>query len=291
MRLAVSTYSLRLWMHENGKTLNQAIDWVADHAEGIEFLGLDVQQGENALRKAKAVRRRCERRNLTIVGYSTGAELLHAKAAKQREAIEQVKIEVEVAAALGVKNMRHDVTGGFGKGWSGPRTFAAALKCVVPAIREIADFAQSLGVKTTLENHGFYMQAPNRVEKLIRTVNHANFGLTIDIGNFLCVNADPVAAVKQLAPYAVHAHIKDFHIKPKSAAPQVGWIHTPTRIAIRGAIVGHGDIDLQSCLKWLARSGYRGWLGLEFEGLEEPSFAIEQGLEEGKRLIRLARKK
>jgi len=289
MKLAVSTYSLGRWMRENNKTLNDAIDWIADHAGGIEFSGLDVEEGRDPIRRANVVRRRCERRNLKIVNYGTGAELIHAHEADQRQVIDRVKREVEVAAALGAKNMRHDITRGFPKKWTGPRTFTAAVKHVVPAVREIADFAQTLGVRTTMENHGFYTQAPDRVEKLIRAVNHPNFALTIDIGNFLCVNADPVQAVRRLAPYASHAHIKDFHIKPKAQAPKLGWIHTPTRIAIRGAIVGHGDVDLESCLRILHRSGYRGWLGLEFEGLEEPAFAVEQGLAEAKRLLRQAR--
>jgi sugar phosphate isomerase/epimerase len=275
-------------MKENNKNLNQAIDWIADHAEGVEFSGLNLKEGEDQIRKAKAVRKRCEDKGLTIVGYCTGANLFQPDEKSQRNEIEKTKKQVEVAATLGVKNMRHDVMYGFPEGWKGPKTLAAVLKQVVPAIREIADFGASAGVKTTLENHGFYMQGPDRVEKLIQTVKHPNYGLTIDLGNFLCVNADPVDAVAKLAKYAVHAHIKDFHVKPKTQIPSMGWFATPTEIALRGAIVGHGNIDLLSSLKLLKKAGYNGWLSLEFEGIEEPTFAIKQGLAEAKRLIDLA---
>jgi sugar phosphate isomerase/epimerase len=288
MRLSISSYSLSRWMRENKKTLNQAIDWIADRVKGIEFSGLDLKEGEDPIRKAKAVRKRSEDKGLTIVGYCSGANLLQPDGKLQRKEIDKTKREVEVAATLGVHNMRHDVMYGFPKEWKGPKTLAAVLKQVVPAIREIADFGQSLGVKTTLENHGFYMQGPDRVEKLIRTVNHPNYGLTIDLGNFLCVNADPVDAVKRLAKYAVHAHIKDFHVKPKSQMPTAGWFATPTDIALRGAMVGHGCIDLLSSLKLLKKAGYNGWLSLEFEGMEEPTFGVTQGLKEAQRLIDLA---
>lgn len=288
MRLSVSSYSLHRWMKENNENLNHAIDWIAAHAEGIEFSGLNLKEGEDPIRKAKAVRKRCEDKGLTIVGYCTGANLFQPDEKSQRSQIEETKKQVQIAATLGVKSMRHDVMYGFPKDWKGPRTLAAVLKRVVPAIREIADFGASLGVKTTLENHGFYMQGPDRVEKLIQTVKHPNYGLTIDLGNFLCVNADPVDAVRRLAKYAVHAHIKDFHVKPKTQMPSTGWFATPTDIALRGAIVGHGNIDLLSSLRWLKKAGYNGWLSLEFEGIEEPTSAIKQGLAEAKRLIDLA---
>jgi sugar phosphate isomerase/epimerase len=285
MELSVSSYSLSRWMRENKKNLNQAIDWIADHARGIEFSGLNLEKGEDPIRKAHAVRKRCENKGLKIVGYCTGANLLQPTEKEEKQEIERIKREVDVAAALGVKNMRHDVMYGFPKNWKGPKTLAAVLKGVVPAIREIADYAQPLGVKTSLENHGFYMQGPDRVEKLLQTVKHPNYGLTIDLGNFLCVNADPVAAAKQLAKYAIHAHIKDFHVKPKSQMPTMGWFATPTEIALRGAIVGHGCIDLAASLKHLKKAGYNGWLSLEFEGIEEPAFAITEGLKEARRLL------
>ncbi|NLE29787.1 MAG: sugar phosphate isomerase/epimerase [Phycisphaerae bacterium] len=287
MRLSVSSYSLSRWMRENNKKLNQAIDWIANHAEGIEFSGLNLKEGEDPIRKAKAVRKRCDDKGLTIVGYCTGANLFQPDEKSQRNEIEKTKKQVEVAATLGVGNMRHDVMYGFPENWKGPKTLNTVLKRVVPAIRDIADFGQSLGVRTTLENHGFYMQAPDRVEKLIQTVNHPNYGLTIDLGNFLCVNADPVKAVATLAKYAIHAHIKDFHVKPKKQMPSTGWFATPTDIALRGAIIGHGNVDLLSCLKLLKKAGYKSWLSLEFEGMEEPTFGVAQGLIEAKRLIDL----
>ena len=67
--------------------------------------------------------------------------------------------------------MRHDVTRGWGQhaaGVNGAQTFANAMKVVTPAIREVADHGASRGVKTSLENHGFYMQESPRVEKLLK---------------------------------------------------------------------------------------------------------------------------
>jgi sugar phosphate isomerase/epimerase len=285
MKLAVSTYSLSRWRHERKRTLEQALEWLAEvdvpGVRGVEFAGLDERaESIGPVRRAGQLRRRCERLGLAVVGYCVGANLL-VRRQRQQEVVERLKRDVDTAAALGAPLLRHDVTTGWtdAEGLAGPRTFAQALKVVVPAVREVAEYARTQGVVSSLENHGFYMQASARVERLIRAVDHANYGLTVDMGNFLCVNEDPVAALRRVVRYVVHAHVKDFHVRPKRRMPPSGWFATPTPIALRGAIVGHGEIDIPAQLKILVRAGYQGYLSLEFEGIEEPAQAVRLGLE------------
>ena len=75
------------------------------------------------------------------------------------------------------------------------------------------------------------------------------------------------------------AHAKDFHLKPKKQMPATGWFATPTSICLRGAIAGHGVLDIPAQLKLLKRAGYDGYLSLEFEGMEEPTKAVKLGLD------------
>jgi sugar phosphate isomerase/epimerase len=282
MKLSVSTYSLSRWRNENGKSLEDSIDQIAAmDVKGIEFSGLDEKAKKNPVKRAEQLRKRVEKHGLKVPSYCVGAELLVPER-EQRNVIERLKGEVDVASALGAPSMRHDVTRGFAnqnKSLKIARTFDAVLKHIVPAIREVADYAKTKGVKTSLENHGFYMQESKRVEKLIRTVKHPNYGLTIDMGNFLCVNEEPVSAVKRLAKFAQMAHVKDFHVRKKSTKPPTGWFDTPTDIALRGAICGHGEIDIPAEIKLLKRAGYDGFLSLEFEGMEEPVGAVRAGLD------------
>jgi len=274
IQLAVSTYSLARWKPGgNTPSLLRKIDRIAEFGvKAIEFAGAPIEH------KPAALRRRAEKAGLAVISYCVGAELL-VPAAQQKQVVAQLKRDVDIAAELGCPSMRHDVTRGFDqyKRYRGRKTFAQALKVVAPAIREVADYAQAKGVITTVENHGFYMQAAERVEKLLSTVDHPNFALTMDMGNFLCVNDEPVSAVKRLAKRAVMVHAKDFHVKPKKQAPK-SWLHTPTPIALRGAIAGHGNLDIPAQLRALKGAGYDGYLSLEFEGLEEPTFAIDAGL-------------
>ncbi len=281
IELCVSSYSLLKWRQQNKKTIEQTVDWFAEAGlKHIELSGLGELPVANPVKLATRLRKRCEKHGMRVASYCIGAELL-LSAPKQKAEIKRLCEHVDIAAALGAPSMRHDVTRGFDsyKTYKGPRTMGAALKNVVPAIRKIADYAQTQGVKTSLENHGFYMQAPKRVVKLLETVAHPNFGLTLDMGNFLCVNADPIAAVEQCVKYAQMVHVKDFHVKPKKAMPPSGWFATPTPIALRGAIVGHGVIDIPRQIKIIKKAGYKGVLSLEFEGMEEPTKAVKLGLE------------
>ena len=61
--------------------------------------------------------------------------------------------------------------------------------------------------------------------------------------------------------------------------PPTGWFVTPTPLALRGAIPGHGVIDIPAQLRLLKKAQYDGYLSLEFEGMEEPSGALRLGLD------------
>lgn len=282
MKLCVSSYSLARWRREQKKNLEDSIAIVSKlGVSAMEFSGITDSKHaktKTPVEVAKRVRDTTAKAGLEMGGYSVGGDLM-LTGAKLKDEIARRKHEIDVAAALGAKSTRQDVTRGFPDGWKGPQTFSAALKVVVPSLREVADYAQEKGVILTLENHGFYMQESARIKKLIDSVNHENYRLTIDMGNFLCMNENPVFAVKELVDYVVMAHVKDFHVRPKKMVPTAGWFNTPTPIALRGAIVGHGEIDVPAQLKLLKKAKYKGFLSLEFEGMEDPIKAVTWGLE------------
>ena len=112
------------------------------------------------------------------------------------------------------------------------------------------------------------------MERLFNAVNHENFGLLVDMGNFCCVDEDNVTAVSRVAPYAIHAHAKDMHI---SKNPQQGYGQTRGCNYFKGAIIGNGDVDVDRCIKVLKRAGYDGYLSIEFEGSEDCIEAISRG--------------
>ncbi len=90
----------------------------------------------------------------------------------------------------------------------------------------------------------------------------------------------------RLAPFAKHVHVKDFHLKSGiEGNPGDGFFATRGGNYLRGAIVGHGNVPVKQCLSVLKKSGYDGFVSIEFEGLEAPCLGIELGLKNLKRFI------
>ena len=54
---------------------------------------------------------------------------------------------------------------------------------------------------------------------------------------------------------------------------------------LRGAIIGHGDACAAQSIGILKRSGYDGYVTVEFEGLEDKLVGIELGLANLRRFI------
>ena len=267
MKIGVSSYSFSKYMRETGCNYFKICDLAKEMGyEGIEFidLNLDVQPAESQIALAQEIRAYCESISLPIAAYTIGADFID-----RENEVERLKGQVDVAVALGVKVMRHDVT------WRRDIDWREIVARTAPMVREVAEYAASKGVITCSENHGMIMQDAHRVEELILTVNHPNYRWLVDMGNFLCADEPPMHALPIAAKYAVHAHAKDFIFK--SSAPSDGWIITRGGNAIRGTIVGHGVVPIADCVAELRAAGYDKWLSLEFEGMEDNLTALKLG--------------
>ncbi|EKN65228.1 xylose isomerase [Neobacillus bataviensis LMG 21833] len=275
MKLGISSYSLQGAINSKRMTILDVVQWVADQGgEHIEIvpIGFDLA-GDTQL--ADAVRQKAEEAGIEISNYAIGANFLTDDYENE---IERVKKEVDIAHRLGVKLMRHDVA------WKAPneisiRDFEQDLPRMAEACRQIADYAAQFGIVTSVENHGYYVQASDRVQRLIHAVDKENFKTTLDTGNFLCVDEDPVAAVKKNISYASMVHVKDFYRRTSPLGLGEGWFPSSSGNYLRGAITGHGDINLPEVLKVVKQSGYDGYISIEFEGMEDCERAAKISLD------------
>ena len=276
MKLAVSSYSF--YPLVAGGQMDQLA--VMEQAQrmgfaAVEFANLILPEGVSALDYAPRIRQESQRLGLPVINYATGSDFLKRP---WQDEVERLKDEIRAAAAMGAPAMRHDATTGFPADHVGGRSFDDALPTLVAAYRATADFAQDLGVKILIENHGLFAQDSERVERLLCAVNHPNFGLLLDIGNFMCADEDPAKAVGRLAPYACHVHAKDFHFKTgQEPNPGNGWFSTRAGNRLRGAIIGHGVVPVVQCLQIVRDAGYDGYLSIEFEGAEDSLKGVAWG--------------
>ena len=268
MKIGVSSYSFSKYMRATGANYLKICDIAKEMGfEGIEFIDLDLEKQPAASVEALAreIRGHCDALGLPVAAYTVHADFLESDGEAER-----LKAQVDVAEILGAKVLRHDVT------WRRDVPWREIIDRCAPAIREVAEYAQKKGIRTCTENHGFVLQDSHRVETLILAVNHPNYGWLVDMGNFLCADEPPMHALPIAAPYAVHAHAKDFLLKREN--PGEGWFATRNGQFLRGTVVGHGVVPIRECVAELRKAGYDGWLSLEFEGMEDNLTALRCGL-------------
>jgi len=269
MKIGLCSYSLSRAIMAGEMDILQAIEWIADNGgQHVEICPSKcfTLTGNDAL--IESIVKKAKETKLEISSYTIGANFLKESDSAYEAEIERIIGEVNIAKKLGVNRMRHDV-GNRPIENTSEKQFKKDLPKIANACRKIADFAKQFEIVTSVENHGFHFQHSHRVCQLIEAVDRDNFKTTLDIGNFACVDEDSILAVKQNVKYASHIHIKDFSIKSKSSLePGAEW-KTPAGNYLRGVIVGHGDLNVAECLAIIKKSGYDGYISVEFEGIED----------------------
>ncbi|ULL13563.1 sugar phosphate isomerase/epimerase [Paenibacillus sp. H1-7] len=281
MKLGLSSYSLVKALRNQELDILGVIQWIADNGgEHVEIVPIGFNLTENP-ELIDAIREKAAAAGIEVSNYAIGANFITETQEQYEAEIARVKREVDIAAGLGVKRMRHDVASR--KDTSIVR-FQEDLEKLAAACREVADHAAQYGITTSVENHGYYIQASDRVQALIHAVDRPNFRTTLDVGNFMCADENSVVAVQKNISYASMVHVKDFYLRPASLNPGTGWFQTASGNHLRGAIVGHGDIDMRQVISIVKRSGYDGYISVEFEGMEDCYTGSKLGLEAVRRL-------
>jgi len=284
MKIGVSSYSFQQYLSTGKMT---QFDCVAKAKEigfdAIEFTDLCPPEGTSREEFATALKAEADRVGIEIFNYAVGSNLVYESEEEFKKITDEVKKQLDIAKILGVKIFRHDATFDL----KGEKSFDLALPKLVRCIREITEYAKTLGIRTMIENHGYICQDSDRVERLYNAVNHENFGLLVDMGNFSCVDEDCALAVSRVGRYAFHLHAKDFLFKSYYEADEEnGFFLTRACNKLRGAIIGNGIVPVKQCIAIMKRHGYTGDIALEFEGKEDCIYGIETGLTVLKRYIK-----
>ena len=194
---------------------------------------------------------------------------------KNEAAYDEMVEHIEYANAIGAKVMR--VVGSslmFRFEDHGPqieklsRMFTNAMKV-----------ADTHGIKLADENHIDY-NADEMLE-LIHNVNHPNFGINFDTGNFLRVLDDPIQGMKKLAKFTFSTHVKDLKINSQAAVNDWYFFScTP---------VGDGLVDNQKLAQLLKDANYEGFLAMEIDTLhpdynDDEDSAVAQSVKELKKI-------
>ena len=276
MKIGVSSYSFSQYIKAGKMT---QLDCVARAHEmgfsGIEFTVLAGSCPEEQIELAKKIAAEAERVGIEIIAYTIGAELYKETDEESQAELERLYGQLEVARALGAPLMRHDVCYKLGKSGNA-RSFDLMLPTIAKNARALTERAKELGIRTCTENHGYIAQDSDRVERLFNAVAHDNYGLLVDVGNFICADEEPARAVSRVAPYAIHVHAKDFDVGETNENGRTN--STRGGNFWRATAIGDGCVPVEKCLGILKRAGYDGYVSVEYEGEEDCIEGIAKGL-------------
>lgn len=295
MKIGLTSYSMNNYICGGVMSVTEVMRFAkekgAEHIELVPF-GFtlhDDKTGEFNEELIAEIKKTSAELDLPLSNYAVLGDLLKFDLDARKAEVERLKRHIDVAAKLGLKYMRHDISS-FRRPLESntPVAFEREFPIAVETCRELADYAAQYGITTLVENHGFFVNGSDRIIRLIEAVDRENFGMLLDTGNFICVDEDCTVAVKKCAPYAKMVHLKDFYIRRADRLTGNGglfrcdsgcWFSSNSgEYMLRGSILAQGDLDVWTTLSHIKNAGYNGYVSVEFEGMEDGKIGSETGM-------------
>ena len=105
--------------------------------------------------------------------------------------------------------------------------------------RQVIPLCADYGVRIAYENHEY--ETSHDVLKVVREVNSEYVGTHVDTGNSMLMWEEPIAAIENMAPYAMSTHFKDHVVIMAGGQP-----------VVVGVPLGKGSIDCAEAFRILA---------------------------------------
>ena len=197
MKTSISSYSFSA-LYRDGFTIFDAIRKTKELGlEGFEIAEAGLKTEGDLADFLLRVREEAEKNGLPIPCYTVSGNMLTDDPDRE---VERLCRQADMAKLLGAPVMRHDVAYGLPEWKKGARTFEAVLPRIAEGVRRVTAYASSIGVKTCMENHGFFAQDSDRVLAIVTAVDHDNYGVLGDMGNFTCADERPDIAFAKVLP-------------------------------------------------------------------------------------------
>jgi sugar phosphate isomerase/epimerase len=226
--------------------------------EGLEFVnGLWGAPTQGYLARLKTAMKQTGTRCVLIMCDDEG-QMGHSSKEVRRKSVDNHKKWVDYSAELGGHsiraNMHSDVTP------KTPGERETVLDYCADSFATLADYAKGAGLNVLIENHWGLSSDPDAIVALMKKVNKPNFGTLPDFGNFP-KEVERYEAVRKMMPYAKGVSFKCYDF---------------------GADGKETTIDMDRLMKIVQDAGYRGSVGIEYEGNRLSEL---EGVKAGKRFL------
>jgi len=203
---------------------------------------------------AKRIRAYADRNGVTFPCFSVYASYA-------AECVENLKGFAEVASILGSPYLHHTIVGEFSEPEKVIPDREMLFEKGVSAVREIFDYAESIGVKAIYEEQGYIFNGVSGFGKFLDAVER-DVGIVADFGNIYESEDDLLFFIRAYADKVVHAHIKDVVLKQEN--PDGSGLKTLDGKFMFDSKTGAGIVPIKEAIHLLKQAGYDGYYGLEF---------------------------
>jgi L-ribulose-5-phosphate 3-epimerase len=268
--IVLSSYSLWRFRNDEFRDFNRCLD-VADQFgfDGVELLLYQLEQNELLSHsKLMSYKRRALSLGLPLIGMSTHQGFMSPDREVRKQNIDRTIGQVELAYKLGIPVMRVNTgrwgtTGSFdalmaNRGIEPPLdgyTDEDAFPWVIDSLAACLPVAEKCGVVLALENHWGLGLTPEGILRIVNAIDSPWLQITTDTGNFL---EEPYERLEKIAPQTIFVQAKTYY--------GGGQWYTL-------------DLDYPRIAAVLNKHRYRGYISLEFEGMEDYRSAIPKSLE------------
>jgi sugar phosphate isomerase/epimerase len=254
-RPAICAYSFRKQLEEKSMTYADVIRMAADTgADGVDLTSYWLPDTEDAT--LFSLKKLAYKSSIAIYTVGIRARMAQPTPELQTKEFETVRKWLDVAQRLGAGHIRI-----FGGAIPKGATEDQAVGWAVETLKRCADEASKKGITLGVEDDGGITTTAERTVEIVTKAASPWVGINLDVGNF--VN-DAYQQIELCAPYATNVHFKS-HVQIDRQRQDADW---PRILGILG------------------KSGYRGYLAIEYELTEEPRTVVPKLVSRLREVIR-----
>ena len=216
--------------------------------EGVEFVNQFYKGQAEDTKVLEGLKKRCSDYGVTGVLIMCDGEgyLGDADKAKRAQAVKNHHKWVHAAVALGCHSIRVNA---YSTG-----TFEEQMERAAEGLAALTEYGASKNINIIVENHGGLSSNGEWLAGVMKKVNNPRCGTLPDFGNFRLGEGkeyDRYKGVKEMMPFAKGVSAKSHDFDDKGSETKT---------------------DYKRMLEIVKGAGYRGWIGIEYEGgkLSEP---------------------
>ena len=257
-------------------TYKEMVDYAAAHnISNLEILNiLDLSTPD--LQVAKELKAYADSKGISFPCVSVGMNLVEDD---RQEAIETLKKYADIAKLLGSPYLHHTIALNFSDPAYIAENFETFYQRGLEAVREVFDYAATLGIRTIYEDQGFLFNGRKNFGRFLEEVDR-NVGVVADFGNIQFADEDVEDFIPAFADRIVHVHVKDYIVTDGTAREKLPCEYTSKGgHFLQGCLIGEGSVHTDAAFRALQAMGYQGYVALEGDPIgpdEEASFRKNQ---------------